>query len=146
MKDINGSLEHELEVNCRGSIQLGTACLKCPKCKRELDKQEPKPVHRITREAPSRPLILSEIFDEYDYLFNERPEALDMITKIISLFTDYKDREDIYKTLDYVKVRLSLPEYNVFEPLYLQACGYYLDRVEALEKKIEYLESNQKDK
>ena len=33
------------EACCKGSIALGTACMKCPRCKRELAKLKTKPQH-----------------------------------------------------------------------------------------------------
>jgi hypothetical protein len=89
--------------------------------------------------------LLAELYEQYDYLFNERPDALDFSSKLVDLFTQHKTREDVWKDIDYVKKRLSLPEFNNFEPLYLQATGYYLDRIESLENKVEELKKRIKE-
>jgi hypothetical protein len=89
--------------------------------------------------------LLAELYEQYDDLFNERPDALDFSSKLVDLFTKHKTREDIWKDIYYAKERLSLPEFNSFEPLYLQATGYYLDKIEKLENKVEELKKQLED-
>lgn len=48
-------------------------------------------------------------------------------------------REDVYKDLEFMKKRLNLEQYNVLEPIFLQASFHMIDIIEAQAKELEEL-------